>query len=89
MATADQMKALVRSHADGDESLFYSVALQVAARAARAGQSRFAQDLRNLVDEAQSGTTPPSRVVPPTPVVQPRGELGFWQSAIPTCAYPI
>ena len=75
MATADQMKALVRSHADGDESLFYSVALQVAARAARAGQSRFAQDLRNLVDEAQSGTTPPSRVVPPTPVVQPRGEL--------------
>lgn len=75
MATADQMKALVRSHADGDESLFYSVALQVAARAARAGQNRFAEDLRKLIDEAQSSTATPGRVAPPTPVVQPRGEL--------------
>ena len=75
MATADQMKALVRSHAEGDESLFYSVALQVAARAAKAGQSRFAQDLRDLVNEAKSISSPLERVLPPTPVAQPRGEL--------------
>jgi hypothetical protein len=42
MATADQVKALVRSHADGDDGHFYAVAMQVAARAAKAGQSRFA-----------------------------------------------
>ncbi|MCY4258338.1 MAG: AAA family ATPase, partial [bacterium] len=39
MPTADHVKALVRSHAEGDDTRFYSVALQVAARAARSGQS--------------------------------------------------
>ena len=34
MATAAQMKALVDSHAAGDDAWFYSVALQVAASAA-------------------------------------------------------
>ena len=75
MATADQMKALVRSHADGDESRFYSVALQVAARAARAGQVKFAQDLRDLIDDAKPGSASPARTLRPTPVTQPRGEL--------------
>jgi hypothetical protein len=51
VATSDQMKALVRSHADGDNPQFYAVAMQVAAKAARSGQSKFAQELRNLVDE--------------------------------------
>ena len=50
MATADQVKALVRTHAEGDDTKFYSVALQVAARAARGGQGHFAQELRDLVD---------------------------------------
>ena len=53
MPTADQVKALVRSHADGDDELFYSVAMQVAARAARRGHSRFARNLRDLVDRAK------------------------------------
>lgn len=74
MATADQVKALVRSHAEGDDTRFYSVALQVAARAARGGQSRVAQELRDLVDslQQQAPTQPSSR---PVPVTQPRGEL--------------
>ena len=54
MATADQLKALVRSHASGDENQFYSVALQVAARAARSGHNKLAQELRDLVDEAKA-----------------------------------
>ncbi len=58
MATADQLKALVRSHASGDERHFYSVALQVAARAARRGQNRFAQELRDLIDEANINPNP-------------------------------
>lgn len=76
MTTADHVKALVRSHAEGDDTRFYSVALQVAARAARSGQSRFAQELRNLIDELRMvegrKALAPGR---PVPVAKPRGEL--------------
>ena len=75
MATADQVKAMVRSHASGDESHFYSVALQVAARAARSGQSKFAQELRDLIDQAKADASAPGRSLRPVPVAQPRGEL--------------
>lgn len=83
MATADQVKALVKSHAEGDDSRFYSIALQVAAGAARSGQSRFAHDLRELVD----GLRVQESVRRPTPVVsvaQPRGEL----AQVLTVTYP-
>jgi len=50
MATANQMKALIRSHAEGDETHFYAVALQVAAQEARSGHNRLAIELRELVD---------------------------------------
>ncbi len=73
MATADQVRALIRSHAEGDDTKFYSVALQVAARAARSGQSHFAQELRDLVDSVRS--QPARAHGRPTPVAQPRGEL--------------
>ncbi|WP_277245339.1 AAA family ATPase [Micrococcus terreus] len=76
MATNDQLKALVKSHADGDDPQFYAVAMQVAAKAARTGQSKFAQDLRDLVDELRKRDTAPSRVASIVPVTQPRGELG-------------
>jgi hypothetical protein len=36
MATADQVKALIRSHADGDDTRFYAIAMQVAAPSADA-----------------------------------------------------
>ena len=72
MATADQVKAMVRSHADGDDARFFSVALQVAARAARSGQTTFAQELRDLVEELRKQ---PPRSRKPVPVAQPRGEL--------------
>jgi SpoVK/Ycf46/Vps4 family AAA+-type ATPase len=75
MATADQVKALVRSHAAGDESSFYSVALQVAARAAQGGQTKFASELRTLIDAAKAANGQPGRGPRPVPVTQPRGEL--------------
>lgn len=86
MAKADQLKALVRSHADGDDQRFYAVALQVAAQAARNGHTRFAQELRDLVDQARSrsGPDPTTQRTRPIPVVQPRGELAGLLSA----AYP-
>jgi len=81
LATADQVKALVRSHADGDDARFFSIALQVAARAARSGQTNFAQELRDLVEKLRQE---PPRSRKPVPVAQPRGEL----NALLGVAYP-
>lgn len=75
MATNDQLKALVKSHADGDDPQFYSVAMQVAAKAARAGQDKFARELRDLVDELRKRADASSRIAAVVPVNQPRGEL--------------
>ncbi|MAX23836.1 MAG: AAA family ATPase [Phycisphaeraceae bacterium] len=53
MATAEQVKALIESHASNDETRFYAVALQVAAKAARQGHRQWAQALRDLVDRSR------------------------------------
>ncbi|ACY23400.1 AAA ATPase central domain protein [Gordonia bronchialis DSM 43247] len=84
MATNDQLKALVVSHADGDDSQFYSVAMQVAAKAARSGQSKFAQELRDLVDDLRQRGVTSTRVASVVAVTQPRGELG----SLLTVSYP-
>lgn len=77
MATADQIKALIRSHSERDETRFYAVALQLAASAARTGKPRLAQDLKSLIDEvrAKAQDAPIAPRLKPTPLVQPRGEL--------------
>lgn len=80
MATAEQMKALVKSHAEGDDTRFYAISLQVAASAARGGQNHFAQELRELVD-AQRKKSLLHRPSRPVPVTQPRGELAGLLSA--------
>lgn len=86
MANADQLKALVKSHAEGDDTRFYSIALQVAARAARGGQAHFAQDLRELVDDLrQSGPQQKPKSAGPVPVAKPRGDLaGLLSVSYPT-----
>lgn len=76
-ASADHIKALVKSHSSGDDEGFYAVAMQVAAKAARQGHHRLAGELKDLVDAARresSGT-----VV--TPIAQPRGEIADLVSA--------
>ncbi|WP_043777642.1 AAA family ATPase [Rhodococcus sp. JVH1] len=75
MATNDQLKALVKSHADRDDPQFYSVAMQVAAKAARSGQERFSQELRDMVDELRRKSVQSTRIATVVPVSQPRGEL--------------
>lgn len=83
MANADQIKALIRSHAEGDDSRFYSIAMQMAAQAARQGHSRLADELRSLIDEAKERgyERPKSNTVP---ISQPRGEL----AGLLSVAYP-
>lgn len=70
-ASADHIKALVKSHSSGDDEGFYAVALQVAAKAARQGHHRLAGDLKELVDAARRQSI--GNVV--TPIAQPRGEI--------------
>lgn len=82
MATTEQLKAMVKSHAEGDDPRFYSIALQVAAGAARGGQNRFAQELRDLVDTLRKSLG--KGTLRPTLVVQPRGEL----VGLLTASYP-
>lgn len=86
MATADHVKALVRSHADGDDTRFYAIAIQVAAQAARSGHGKFANELRALVDEvkARAGALQPRQGQKPVPLAQPRGEL----AGLLTVGYP-
>jgi SpoVK/Ycf46/Vps4 family AAA+-type ATPase len=77
MANKDQLKALIKSHAERNDERFYAVAMQVAAQAARNGHGRFAQQLRELIDRAKekAEATPRGLNARPVPVVQPRGEL--------------
>jgi len=75
MPTADQIKALLTSHAEGDNAQFYSIAMQIAAGEARSGKGKVAEELRTLIDKARSreGVPAPSR--DPIPLARPRGEL--------------
>lgn len=75
MATGDQIKALLQSHAEGDDDRFYSVALQMAAHAARNGHSKLADDLRTLVDKSKGRLPAKIRDVTPNNMLQPRSEL--------------
>lgn len=86
MAKADQIKALIRSHAEGDDSRFYAIAMQVAAQAARNGHGKFAQELRQLVDRAKQRAAAAAalQVPKPVPLAQPRGEL----AGLLTVGYP-
>ena len=54
MARAEQIKALLKSHMDGDDERFFSVAMQVAAQEARVGHGKLAVELRALVDQAKT-----------------------------------
>ena len=71
MASADQIKALLKSHLEGDDDRFLSVAMQVAAHEARRGHGKLARELRGLIDEAKGR----HGVESPIPIGRPRGEL--------------
>lgn len=68
--SGEHVKALVRSHGSGDDEAFYSVALQVAAQAARQGHHRLAADLKSAVENSRAER--PKKV---TSIAQPRGDL--------------
>jgi SpoVK/Ycf46/Vps4 family AAA+-type ATPase len=83
MASADQIKALILSHLEGNEEQFKSVAMQVAAAAARKGQGKFAKELRSLIDKSRANS-PIAAAQQPVPIARPREEL----AGLLTVSYP-
>ncbi len=83
MASAEQLKALLKSYAAGDEAHFCAVAMQVAAHEAKRGHGKLAQELRGLIDEAKIRSSQ-SATFRPVPIAKPRGEL----SSLLAASYP-
>lgn len=61
MATAEQIKSLIRNHFNDQSEQFFTTALQVAAHEAKSGHSSFAHEIRGLVDKAKSRS---GRIIP-------------------------
>lgn len=51
MATADQIKSLVKYHVERDDDKFKTVTLQIAAHEARIGHDALARELKGLIDK--------------------------------------
>ena len=64
MATADQIKSLIRSYSEEDRERFYSIALQVAAHEAKQGHATLAHEIRELVDSHRKRANQRLKVVP-------------------------
>ena len=54
MATAEQLKTLIKSHFDSDPERFSTIALQIAAHEARQGHGAIANEIRILIDKVGS-----------------------------------
>ncbi|MFS0983126.1 AAA family ATPase [Enterococcus durans] len=50
MATAEQVKALIKAHYSSSDGLFESVAMQIAAFEARKGKKEYAREIRNIIE---------------------------------------
>lgn len=75
MSSARQLIALLKTHVQGDEQEFLSIALEVAAREARSGHANVAGQIRDLVDEARAKNSGVQRRPGSVVVLQPRAEL--------------
>jgi SpoVK/Ycf46/Vps4 family AAA+-type ATPase len=83
MANGDQLKALLRSHAEGDDRHFYSVAMQMAAHEAKQGHGKLAEEIRELIDATKARRSA-STVDGTIPIARPKGEL----AALLSVSYP-
>lgn len=73
MPSADQLKALLKAYAQGDDAQFHSIAMQIAAGEARIGHGKLAEELRDLIDKSRVRV--PSPGPSPVPMARPRGEV--------------
>lgn len=75
MSVARHMIAMLKSHLEGDDKEFLSVAMQAAAHEARLGHEKIAQQLRDLVDQAKQRASAVQNKLGQLIVLEPRGEL--------------
>jgi SpoVK/Ycf46/Vps4 family AAA+-type ATPase len=75
MSNARQLMALLKSHFQGDDRQFCSVAMQVAAHEARLGHAKIAEEMRELIDQAKSRSSIEQQRTGPVLITQPKGEL--------------
>lgn len=71
MATAEQIKSLLSSYSDRDDSRFYSTAMQVAASEARKGNRTLAAEIRKMIDQARAREAAGE----PVPISSPPGDM--------------
>lgn len=64
MASANQIKQLVRHFIKKDEKRFLSVVLQISAHESKIGHTKFAEELRNLVENAKLALNSPKSIAP-------------------------
>lgn len=89
MATAKQLRALLKSYGDRDDEHFYAVAMQLAAHEARLGHGKLARELRTLIDDARAKRPAAKRPPRPVPLALPRGELaGLLSASYPDARLP-
>jgi len=53
MAAAEQIKSLIKSFSEGDDSRFYATAMQIAAAEARKGHRELAEELKGLIKDSK------------------------------------
>jgi SpoVK/Ycf46/Vps4 family AAA+-type ATPase len=75
MATAEQIKALIKSYADRDDTRFCAVAMQVAADQARRGKRDLAAEIQRLVDAIRHRSPISGLGSKIMPIASPRGEV--------------
>ena len=75
MSTARHLISLLRTHVQGDENEFLSVAMEVAAREARLGHAKVAEQIRDLVDQARARNSQIEKRPGSVVVLQPKGEI--------------
>jgi AAA+ superfamily predicted ATPase len=61
MATADQIKSLIRAHSDQDNERFRTTALQISAYEARLGHTQLAMDIKALLEKSMQSKP---RIIP-------------------------
>ncbi len=74
MATAAQLKSLLRSYSEADGERFLAVATQIAAHAARSGKTKLAGELKELLQEIKQKQQT-ARIGGAVPIARPQGEL--------------
>ena len=64
MATAEQIKTLIKAYFENNNERFVVTALQVAANEAKLGHTTFANEIRNIIDHSKNNN---SKVIKFTP----------------------